>query len=146
MRKGKGGSWRVSDRLLFREDPIDLKALWFVEEERLVESIGEAAIEFFSVVGCDDEDVLFVRDGRGTIDVAGRAGVVDQGAVEVEREAVVHVTADVVDCDDLFAGGVAGDLTGERTGGVAEVELFAVEAKEKDEGCEDGDEGRVADL
>ncbi len=30
----------------FCEDPIDLESLWFVEEERLVEAIGEAAVEF----------------------------------------------------------------------------------------------------
>ncbi len=38
------------------------------------------------------------------------------------------------------------DLAGERAGGVVEVELFAVEAEEEDEGCEDRDQGGVADL
>lgn len=146
MRKGKGGSWRVPVHLLFCEDPIDFEALWFIEEERLVEAIGEAANEFCSVVGGDDQDVLLVRHRRWTIDVTGWVGVVDEGAVAIESKAIVDVAANVVDGDDLFVGGLAGDLAGERTGRVAEVELPAVEAEKKDEGCQDGDESRVADL
>ncbi len=82
------------------------------------------------LVGCDDEDVLFVRDGFGAVDVAGGAGVVDEGAVCGRRRGRSPCRGERRRWRRSFRRGASrGDLAGERTGRVAEVELFTVEAK-----------------
>ena len=52
----------------------------------------------------------------------------DHALVAVKGEAVVHVAADVLEGDETLAGGLLGDLLSERSGGVVEVEIVAVEA------------------
>ena len=95
-------------------------------------------VELVGVAGGDDEEMFSGGHAIGA--------VVDEALVAVEGEAVVHVALDALDGEGFEAGGLAVDLAGEGTGGVVDVEIFAVEAKKEDEGGEDGDEGGVCDL
>src|SRR6185437_15539062 len=72
--------------------------------------------------------------------------VVNQRTVAVEGEAVVEIAPDIIEGQKLFIGSEPMDLAGKRAGGVVEVEVFAVEAEEKDERHHDGDEGRIDEL
>ena len=135
---GAGGQQGDRLPLILAVDLVDGEALGFVEEERLVDAAGEVMVEGGLVVGAGDEDVFAVGDAVGV--------VVDGALVAVEGEAVDHVAFDILDGDDFFAGCGCGDLAGERTGGVVEVELRAVEAEQEDEQAADGDKRDVANL
>src|SRR5271170_5742519 len=78
----------------------------------------------------------------------GDAGyvVVDHRLVEVEGQAIVHVALDGVGGDELYVGRLTLDLPGERTGGVVDVKVFAVEAEKEDKGRQDRKQGRIAYL
>ena len=134
MPAGSAVFWTV----ILRIDLVDGKTLGFVEEERLVDAAGEVVVEDDLVVGAGDEDVLFAGNAVGV--------VADGALVAVEGESVNHVALDVLNGDDLLVGGSRGDLAGERTGGVVEVQLRAVEAEQEDEQAADRDERDVANL
>ena len=95
-------------------------------------------VELVGVAGGDDEKMLAGGDAIGA--------VVDEALVAVEGEAVVHVALDALDGEGFEAGGLAVDLACQGAGGVVDIEVFAVEAEEEDQGREDGDKGGVADL
>jgi hypothetical protein len=94
-------------------------------------------VEIPGVAGADDKDVFRVWNA---VDA-----VVDHGLVAIEGEAVVHVAFDVSG-NELHVGCLLLNFAGERSGRVVHVELFAIEAEEKDEGREDGKQGYIAYL
>src|SRR6185437_5817047 len=89
-------------------DLIDFKPLRVIEEERLVDTPGQPAIQFGCVAGRNDEQMLACGNAVGA--------VVDQWAVAVESEAIIHVALHAVECEYLFAWRQPLNLTCQGTG------------------------------
>src|SRR5580704_2703493 len=128
----------VSDHLRLRVDPVDLEALRLVEKERLIDASSQPAVEVGGVVCPDDEEMLACGNAVGV--------VVNHRLIAVEGKTVVHVPFDGVGSDELHVWCYTLNLTSQRAGGVVHVKLFAVEAQQKDECCEDRNQGCVAYL
>src|SRR5258707_1916388 len=117
------------DFLLLCVDPVDLEALRLVEKERSVNTSSQPAVEVGGVVCPDDEEMFGCGNAVGV--------VVNHRLIAIKGETIVHVALDGVGGDELHVWSCALNLTGQGTGGVVYVKLFAVEAEQEDECCKD---------